>query len=280
MSPVRRVLMRVALSSLLVPGMLLTCLAEASWADFTYAWTELSLEWITDASGAIAQGKVTDVDKDGQFTLRVDRVLKRASGFSLDTGDVIKGSCLGRSTLSEEGARQIHLLLGRPHYYEPSTHPGNQGAIPRKVLPSLVREPNWGKGDECIVFFGQDVKSIVQIVNVDRPLKWQTGDQKGKPFLVADINAKIIAVRDKLLDRIKRRVADGHRKTSDGSAKVDWQGYSRWPDYSELDAQDFFYVFIPPDLREEVDKSDRGAADQGSEADVEEEVELDDSPGP
>ena len=139
MSPFRSAsTVRVGLGSLLAIGLSLGCLTSTSRADFCYAWTELSLEWITDASSAIALGEVVDAENGGGFTFRTDTVLKRAPGFSLQASDLVKGACLGRSTINENlHGNRFPLLTGRPVYSEPATHPGDNCVMPGRMLPLL-----------------------------------------------------------------------------------------------------------------------------------------------
>ena len=84
-------------------GLLVTALVSTGRGDFCYAWTEYSLEWITDAASAIALGEVTACTEDGRFEARVDTVLKECEGLDLDEGGTVGGPCLGRSVYGEHG---------------------------------------------------------------------------------------------------------------------------------------------------------------------------------
>jgi hypothetical protein len=72
--------------------------AARSRADYVYGGTQLSWQWLTDASRAIVVGKVDSCDKAGKFTLRVERVLKR-NGVEVEPGQVVGGPILGRTSL-------------------------------------------------------------------------------------------------------------------------------------------------------------------------------------
>ena len=145
MPPIRSAfVLRAGLSSLLAIGLLVSCVTSTSRADFWYGWTELSVEWVTDASSAIALGEVLEVEKEGGFTFRVESVLKRASGFSLQANDRVEGTCLGRSTLYEDvNEKRFSPLSARFVYFEITEDWGDNEPQQTTKLPSpRTREPS------------------------------------------------------------------------------------------------------------------------------------------
>jgi hypothetical protein len=97
----------VSLTLLLIPW------TTQSRADYVYAGTQLSWEWLTDASRAIVVGKVTTCDKAGKFRLEVERVLKRR-GLDVEVGQTVGGPTLGRSGLYILWNHSYGMSAGRP----------------------------------------------------------------------------------------------------------------------------------------------------------------------
>jgi hypothetical protein len=229
-----------------------TVLVSTAHADFTYAWTEYSLEWITDAAAAIAVGEVTACTEEGRFECRVEAVLKECAGLDLQVGQTVRGPCLGRSVHHEhgEGTGSGRLLiaasgLGMPVYSEPSSYPGSGHPFPPRPLPTLRRKKNWGLGDQVVLFFGPDLRQIIQIINLDRPVGASV-DEHGR-WLAADLHGKRIEDSDDLIQRVKVRVAEGRRSTPDRMPRVCSHGFYYWPSRSELDGHHYYFVFAPPD---------------------------------
>ncbi len=219
--------------------------------DFCYAWTEYSLEWITDAASAIALGEVTACTEEGRFQFRVDSVLKENSGLDLRVGQTLEGPSLGRSVHAEadHGAGRPLVVsasgLGMPVYSEPSTYPGSGQPVPPNPLPVLRRMKEWSRPDRVVVFFGPQIGQVIQIVNLDRPLGAGVGGQT--LYLAADLHGTLVLNPDELIRRVKTRVAEGRRSTPGGNPKVCSHGFYYWPAASPLDGDDYYFIFAPPD---------------------------------
>ncbi|MFO7902350.1 MAG: hypothetical protein ACQESR_02070 [Planctomycetota bacterium] len=233
-------------------ALLLTALVSTTHGDFTYAWTEYSLEWITDAASAIASGEITACSEEGRFECRIQAVLKERADLALQVGQTVEGPCLGRSVHHEhgEGVGSGRLViaasgLGMPVYSEPSSYPGSGRAFPPKPLPRVGRKKNWGPGDRVVLFFGPDVRQIIQIVNLDRPVGASV-DEHGR-WLAADLHGKLIVNPDELMRRLKARVAEGRQSMPDGTPRVCSHGFYYWPSRSELDGHHYYFIFAPPD---------------------------------
>jgi len=78
-------------------------------ADYTYGGTELSWEWLTDASRAIVVGSVTSVEDDA-FALEVAQVLKRRE-LAIEVGQSVHGPVLGRAQLYDRNP--LHWQIAR-----------------------------------------------------------------------------------------------------------------------------------------------------------------------
>jgi hypothetical protein len=216
--------------------LLLGPLREPGRADYTYAWTEYALEWLVDASGAIATGRVLECSEKGVFSARLDAggFLKKAKDFNIGDHELVKGPCLGRAT-----SRKSELLL--PVYSEPSTYPSAIHSV-RGFQVDRVWE--WGPGDRYLFFFGRDTKQILQIVNLDRMESYDSFE-----MLVVDMRGKLIIDPNDLVARIKQRVAEGRKTTPDRSVRICTVGFEIGSPSKEFDGtSSYYYLFAPPDV--------------------------------
>lgn len=217
------------LSSVLHLGLL----ASASQADYNYAWTEYSLEWLVDASGSIVDGRINVCSEKGEFTIYVNQLLKKTKDFEVKDLHLVKNSCLGRATCASP-----ELL--RPVYSEPSTYPSEIR------LPSpghrIDRMKEWGSGDRCLVFFGQNAAQTLQVINLNRPVPFED-----RFLLAADMRGNLIYDPDDLIARIKRRVAEGRKKTPDRSDRVRTDAMHYLAFGMPLDGHSYYGLVVPPD---------------------------------
>lgn len=226
-------------------GLLSTTLGSTARGDFTFGWIEYSLEWVTDAASAIVSGEVTACDEQGRFEFRINAVLKENARLDLRVGQSLQGSCLGRSVNREPGNGPLVVVnsgLGMPVYSEPSTHPRSGSPFPPNPLPVLHREKNWGQGDRVVLFVGPDIRQIIQIINLDRPVG---ADRRAEPYLAVDLHGKPISDSKDILRRIEARVGEGRKSTPDGAPKVCSHGF--YHTRSELRGGNYYYTFVPPD---------------------------------
>lgn len=233
-------------------------------ADFVYAATEFSLEWLTDASRAIVVGQVIECDVDGRFQLRIDHLLKRR-GVDVVVGQTVVGESLGRSSFGEREAL-IAREIGWPSLLDPATYPSQGEIFDRRWSPPFRREETWTTGDRCMIFFGYDLDSPLQIINLDRPAHIEVD------FLAIDREGQPVSEVSDLFARIRDRV----RKSLDstGRPRVCSAGSVTWPKSSAIDGSDYYYILVPPDVQSEGlggwlrFQDDRGAALEAEPADA------------
>ncbi len=205
-------------------------------ADYCYAATELSWEWLTDASRAIVAGRVTATSDIG-FEMAVERVLK-CRGLKIDPGQVVRAPVLGRSQLIAH-YQGLLLEVGWPSLLDPTTYPVHGEIRDTPWRPTFRREPTWAGGDRCLIFFGSDLQSPLQIINLDRPATIAV------PFLAVDMLGQVVTKAEDLLDRIATRVAA--RTDEFGQPWVRSAAVSHWPPNSCIDGQDYYFVLAPPE---------------------------------
>ena len=210
-------------------------------ADFVYAATELSLEWLTDASRAIVVGEVTGCKEDGSFRLRVDEVVKRR-GLDIATGQFVEGETLGRGRITQQYV-YIAREIGWPSLLDPATYPAEPEIFDRKWAPRFRREESWTTGDRCVIFFGRDLQSPLQIINLDRHTHIEVD------FLAINRQGQPVSDAADLFQHIQTRIM----KTLDstGRPRVCAAGSVTWPLHSALDGDDYYYVLVPLDVLEE-----------------------------
>jgi hypothetical protein len=230
-----------------------------------YGGTQLSWEWLTDASRAIVVGRVAECDKAGKFTLRVDRLLKRHQ-LEVELGQVVGGAILGRSGLYTE-APIIHEA-GWPTLTDPSTYPG-AGPQVTSLRPTFDRIESWGVGDRCLVFYAIDTRTPLHVINLDKPVKIEVD------FLAVDQSGGIVTSAHKLIQRIEERV----QKSLVGERPLVRSAGISYPIWSSpLDGNDYYYVLAPPNeqlarlsnasaLAGSIPNGERGADDKDGAAD-------------
>lgn len=213
--------------------------ANPAKADYVYGGTELSWEWLTDASRAIVVGLVTRVGPEHDFELRVERVLKKRDT-KVQQGQILSGPVLGRAQLVDQ-APIIIPEIGWPLLLDPRTYPSASEISDRPWHPRLRRQTSWSRGDRCLVFYGKDGRRPLQVINLDKPVTIEV------KFLAVDLAGQTVTQADDLIDLIKQRVAA--TQTSDGEPRVRSAGINYWPPKSPLDGQDYYYVLAPPEER-------------------------------
>lgn len=212
-------------------------------ADFVYAATELSLEWLTDASRAIVVGDVTECDEDGSFRLRVEQLVKRR-GLDVAVGQFVEGETLGRARTTQQYV-YIAREIGWPSLLDPATYPTETEIFDRKWSPQFRREESWNTGDRCVIFFGRDLQSPLQIINLDRPVHIEVD------FLAIDRQGQPVSEAADLFHRIQMRIMKTLNST--GRPRVCAAGSVTWPHGSAIDGDDYYYLLVPLDVVEEAE---------------------------
>lgn len=209
------------------------------YADYCYAWTELSWEWLTDASRAIVVGQITAVREPG-FELKVERLLK-CRDLKIEAGDIVTSPVLGRSRV--DGLEFTDCLLpeiGWPSLLDPRTYPAKSEIRDRPWRPKFYREKSWVCGDRGLVFFGDDLQCPLQVINLDRPVTIEV------EFLAVDMVGQIVSKADDLLKRIESRLATTVDEL--GQPRVCSAAIVHGAD-SPINSQDYFHFLAPPDRR-------------------------------
>jgi len=210
--------------------------AVPSWADYCYGGTQLSWEWLTDASRVIVVGKVVTCNETGEFTIQVDKVLKQC-GLDVASGQSLGGPILGRGMLY--GQAPILREAGWPSLRDPTTYP-DAGPKITSLRPRFHQIKSWAVGDRCIVFYAIDLQTPLQIINLDKPYKIEV------EFLAVDLAGQIVTSAEEVIKRITARV---DKSLVDGRPQVETAGisYTIWK--SPLDGADYYSVLAPPDKR-------------------------------
>jgi hypothetical protein len=207
-------------------------------ADYVYGGTQLSWEWLTDASRAIVVGPVTSL-RDSGFELKVDRVLK-CRQLAIEPGQVVGAPVLGRTQLYAQH-ENISLKSGWPALLDSSTYPDDRKIRDRPWKPTFFRAENWTRGDRCLIFFGQDLQSPLQIINLDRPVKIEV------EFLAIDMLGQVVTEADDLIRRIESRVAA--TTTEHGEARVRSSGFNTYLIETAINGQDYYHIQAPPERK-------------------------------
>jgi hypothetical protein len=182
-------------------------------ADFTYNGTISSLEWLVDASYAIALAEVI-TDEEGQVTFRIDSFLKKTSQFPAEEGEEVS--------------------------YERGRHPRDQITLrlrPREDISLL--------GGEAVLYFHQESTEDFYAIYPSYPDRtWE-----GTSYLTLDMFGKIVIERDDLLERIKARIEEDRNTTPNSEVRVEDAGFAYWPSNCGIETgESYYYVFVPPEL--------------------------------
>lgn len=205
-------------------------------ADYTYGGTELSWEWLTDASRAIVVGSVTSVEDDA-FVLKVAQVLKRRE-LAIEVGQSVQGPVLGRAQLYDRNP--LHWQIGWPTLSDAATYPHNGAIYDCLWQPRFNRQNTWTQGDRCLLFYGRDLQSPLQIINLDKPVTI------GVDFLASDLAGEPIARPERLLQLIQERVAT--TQDAQGRPRVRSAGINYWPPKRRIDSgHHYYFVLAPPE---------------------------------
>lgn len=205
-------------------------------ADLSYVATELSWEWLTDASRAIVVGQVVS-KRDTGFELKVEKVIKRRE-LEIEPGQIVGAPVLGRSQLNAR-LNNIIVNAGWPNLLDPATYPAHGEIRDRRWLPEFRPEKTWQLGDRCLIFFGRDLQCPLQVINLDRPITIEV------EFLVVDMTGKAVVNAEDLLKRIASRIAA--TKDQRGQPRVCSAAISYYPPKISIEGNDIYHVLAPPD---------------------------------
>lgn len=228
---------------LLVTSTVLCAPVVPSRADYTYGGTELSWEWLTDASRAIVLGEVTSLT-DAGFELTIKRVLKSRE-LNVEPGQTVRLPVLGRSSAHDFSDVGAASLSGWPALLDQATYPVDHEILDVPWQPSFCKEETWTLRDRCLIFFSRDLGSPLQIINLNRPVRIELD------FLVLDMEGQVITKAEDLISRVTTRVA----ATTDelGRPRVRGSGFTYFALDTPLEVDDdpseYFLVVVPPDGR-------------------------------
>ena len=230
--------------SQLTLGCLFLIFPRVALCDYTQGGTLLSWEWLTDVSGTIVVGEVSEDGEEG-FRLEVELVLKKTMG-KLAEGDIVGGPTFGRTNayFGNQGKPEVAQALGWPvlsDYLHPKRTDRPQ---PNEVAlsPSKSQSRSWEVGDRCMVFYLDGIVKPIQIINLDRPMTIEV------PVLAVNVLGNSVADADQLITSIRERLAkarvrDAKDRTRKGNSAYGALHYIAWN--GQVDGGDYWGVVVP-----------------------------------